>query len=476
MLLLACALLTGHASPAVAQGGASDWSAPFKVSARPGSVGSAAVGGDSRGNVYVLWAGNSEGTPSTREKFQPADTFYLRVHDGKAWSEASEVLAFPPTDSNVGMDKFVLDAYGQLVLLWHRGSELNASLAPPARALRASSWRTVQLSRSDNIFGADLQSGRDGTLHVVAAGQGQNIYYYRSRDGGQSWRLVSQLSTGNDATLQLGEARLLLGDDGVLHATWTEHAKEFGWTGAAIVYARSTDGGASWSNPLSLVNAQGNAYSNLTTDNKGNLWMFWDRSVGSKDGRYYARSRDNGMTWTRPILAYDAINVSGMSGAAYMWWDGAGQLHLFNGGYGPKGSEIWETQWQGERWAQPAPVSVFGRNTGSEVFSTALVGGNRLLLAWVDFDTKDVWFTSKTYSAPATTDALLDQPTPAPTVMRTPTPSVALRAPTRQPEVSVPAGAAEPTQSAPWSPLVAGVLPVAALLAIVALVRLGRSS
>ncbi len=477
VLLVCAALLMWQAARAQAQGSVSDWSPAFKVSTVNGSVGVAAITGDAKGNIYVLWAGNSGGLISKRETFQAPDTIYLRAYDGSKWSDAIEVLAFPLTESLFGLDTFTLDAYGRLLLLWHRGDEVYTSTALPAQALRASNWRTVQVSKGAKVFGADLKIGRDGTLYIMLAGAGQNIYLSSSRNAGDSWQEASRISTGNDPNIQAGESRIVVGADGVLHVTWTEHAKEFNWTGAAIQYARSTDAGATWSNSTRLVNANGNAWSNLTTDDKGNLWLFWDRSVGSKDGRYYARSKDNGATWTRPILSYDSINISGMSGFAEMWWDSAGQLHLFNGGYGPKSSEIWESRWQGERWAEPTPVSTAGRLTGSEVFSAALVGGNRLLLAWVDFDTKDVWFTSKSYRAPATTDAFLDQPTPAPTAARTPTPSMALARPTRSASgVETTTDSVDLNQSSPLSPLVAGVLPIVGLLIVVILARLrGRS-
>jgi hypothetical protein len=463
----------GQITVASAQGPTSDWATPVKVSNVAGPTGYTIITGDAKGNVYVLWAGDSAGLKSEAGHFEAPDTIYLRTYDGRNWSDSVDVLAFPATDSFFGLDTFLVDAYGRLVLLWHRGSELQLSVAQPAQAMRASGWRTLTVSSGETVYSAELKSGRDGSLAVLMAGIGQNIYYYRSSDAGQTWRMLSRPSVGNDPAYQVGEGTFLIGEDGVLHATWTEHAKEFNWTGAAILYARSKDQGATWSEPTRLVNAVGNDYSGLSSDGKGNLWTFWDRSVGSKDGRYYARSKDNGLTWSGRILSYDSINISGMSGSAFMFWDSAGQLRLLNGGYGPNGSELWESRWQGQGWAPPVPVTVSGRLTGSEVYSAALVGGNRLLLVWVDFGTKDVWFTSKTYSAPSTTDTFLEVPTPATGVARTATPSVALGAATRS------ARTVDPTtppideiQSPVMSPLVAGVVPVAGLLFVLIIARL----
>lgn len=466
-IVLALAWMT-HPGAAFAQEAAFEWSQPYKISDRPGSAGGAAITGDSHGNVYVIWAGYSDGK---RGSSRPPDVGYFRHWDGQQWSASTDVVAAPPGSSSWAIDSFIIDAYGRLAMVWHADRQLFFSTAQPSDAGRAIAWQHTTLMQGEIVWGGELESGPDDRLHVITAGEGQNVYYLQSSDAGQSWQAAARVASGSDSSRQAGYARLAAGNDGALHATWTEHYGLNNWTPSAVLYARSSDGGVSWTEPIQIVEGVGNGQSNITVSGGGQVLVFWDRSVGSKDGRYYAVSTDNGQSWGRPVVAFDGV-ISGFSGMADLWWDSRGRLHLLNGGQGPEGNQIWESQWQGEDWGSPAPVSIQGQLLNSEVFGSALVGGNRILLAWVDYDTKEVWFTSKGLATPLHADRPLSLPTHEPTRTSPPqrTPTVT---PTRLPLDGAGTPAVGLASAASWIPMAAAALPVLLLVVAVVVTRRG---
>lgn len=467
--VLAALLFWGGGAHARAQAPIeNNWEPSFKVSQVPSTMGVNGVllAGDSQGNVYVIWPGSSRGAGTS------PDTIYFRMRDATRWMNAVEIIAYPQADASLFALDLAVDAYGRLALLWTRGRELYLSTADPASALRASGWRTSRLLGSAGSWGAALATTPDGGLHVLAANDGQDLTYIESVDAGRSWVIRATITSTDDPIVQVSDPRLIIAPDGVVHLTWTEYTPANNWTGKSIMYSQSADKGKSFSDPARVFTISGCGRSTLAADGKGNVLLYWNRSVGSKDGRYFARSNNNGRIWTSPTVPFGGI--SGMNRSAELLWDGAGILYLMNSGEGPQSTEVWQSIWLGDRWQAPVAAEVQNKGTGTEIFDAAIVGGNRMILVWVDYNTRDVYYSSKPLPAPATPDKFLSLPEPTATPAATvaPLPTVG---PTRTPfptRVASQGGeqAADPIGTT-WVPLLAGILPVVGILALLLFAR-----
>jgi len=69
-----------------------------------------------------------------------------------------------------------------------------------------------------------------------------------------------------------------------------------------VLFARSTDGGATFSAPKQVSRGDGNATeAHIAADETGRLSVVWVQSVGSDKQAFYARSDDNGQTFSSPL-------------------------------------------------------------------------------------------------------------------------------------------------------------------------------
>ncbi|GAG40277.1 unnamed protein product, partial [marine sediment metagenome] len=102
-----------------------------------------------------------------------------------------------------------------------------------------------------------------------------------------------------------------------------------------ILVARSTDNGATWTDPAALnTNAASDSKSDdrpqVTTDGKGNWVAVWDSTenlggIGTDYDILVARSTDNGATWTDPApLNTNAATDSGADVCPQVTTDGGG--------------------------------------------------------------------------------------------------------------------------------------------------------
>lgn len=107
-------------------------------------------------------------------------------------------------------------------------------------------------------------------------------------------------------------------------------------TDTDILFARSTDDGATWSAPAALNasafgDTRGDANPDVATDGTGTWVAVWDSNgslgdtIGSDDDILFARSTDDGLTWSAVGTVNHAITDSGADVEPRIATDGAGK-------------------------------------------------------------------------------------------------------------------------------------------------------
>ena len=175
-----------------------------------------------------------------------------------------------------------------------------------------------------------MKADASGTLHLLyeddtAAVLGEDIFYRRSTDGGQTFSSPLKLNAAGSFGI---ETALAVGTSGRIVAVWT--GTQTGDTNLRIYAARSTDGGLSFSAPVAVSpNAQYALYPVAAIDPSGKiLVVYYDISTGI-DYVFTSRSTNGGTSFdtplsipettasarTRPGLAFDS------KGGAYLTYD-----------------------------------------------------------------------------------------------------------------------------------------------------------
>jgi hypothetical protein len=156
---------------------------------------------------------------------------------------------------------------------------------------------------------------------VINRDSSTQIMITKSTDEGVTWSApvaVSDRFPGTSEATTFGQSFPLArtGPDGTVHLVWNSG------TESALRYAKSTNGGATWSQPRiihrynpfgvkSTINGQSNSrvkgvvraecYPALTIDNTGgprNGWLYLTWAADNYPNVYFSRSTDNGITWS----------------------------------------------------------------------------------------------------------------------------------------------------------------------------------
>jgi len=152
----------------------------------------------------------------------------------------------------------------------------------------------------------------DGIVYVLwtdfRAGVEGQVYLTSSGDGGASFRAAWPLTNaeGVQAGMQRG-AQFVIDRMGMLHLTWQER-NSLGKISAR--YARSTDGGVTFSEPLAVAGDSGQQnqdFPSIAVDSSGNPFLCWidDRETATTRHTqlYFTRSTDGGATFSAPVRA-----------------------------------------------------------------------------------------------------------------------------------------------------------------------------
>lgn len=155
---------------------------------------------------------------------------------------------------------------------------------------------------------------RDGTCFVSWInwdGASSRLTFSRSDDGGRTWSAAAPVDGDASVTDSDEDVELHLSSDGVLLAVW----RAVNWRGDSlgtdrdILYARSSDGGATWSerrplNQNALGDEDWDRNATVAGSSDGTWVVLWNSPTAWADGTGWdwdiavSRSTDNGETWS----------------------------------------------------------------------------------------------------------------------------------------------------------------------------------
>lgn len=169
-----------------------------------------------------------------------------------------------------------------------------------ASTLQASPQIAIDRQGIIYLLWSDYRSNNDGDVRLS-----------RSTDGGVSFGPSrSVLSSATTISGMQRGARIAVDSNGVLHLL--SQVSKKGGSGFDVLYQRSTDGGSTYTPPISLTNStpkEHQDFPSIAIDGRNTIYVAWvdDRDVVAKTSSnthlYTTRSTDGGATFSKPIRA-----------------------------------------------------------------------------------------------------------------------------------------------------------------------------
>lgn len=343
MGIVAAALIVAFTLPGPRAEAGSDWSPPALLYQTTDQVVDPSVSTDQEGAIHVFWV---DRLSDPRNGEANARIMYSSNRQGR-WTTPTDVVDM----SGASAPTAAVDRTGTLSLIWHQTSgNLFRSAAPVESADRAAAWATPTNVQSTNAS-SDVVAGANGSVFLVYPGKGSSgVSFQSSADGGKTWSFpttVAPAAPGSSSDY----TRIAIGPDGTLHVVWTEFQLPNGWPPDGIFYARSTDGGKTWSTPLQVAQTGFNQGSVAAGPN-GEVFIAWNGMSGVQ-GRYSRRSADLGLTWSDPTYwsapKSTVMTVGGSTGLPGLVIDGAGIANVLF----VEDNRVWYSSWNNPGWSAP---------------------------------------------------------------------------------------------------------------------------
>lgn len=441
LAVLFLSLWRGATVPAVAQSSAITWSESINLSNTPQYSSHPAIVADDYGYVHVFWSEDVNGAPVPLTGFQdriPSGNSILYSRwDGVSWTPPTDIL-FVPDELIAEYVAVGIDADNRLHAVWTGQSNFYYSNAPSLQALSAHAWSrpvTVATDSARSRNESDVVADASGKVHILYATRGREagIYHILSSDGGASWESAAQLSNPFDSQeTSFSNVKAIADSAGRLHAVW--QTNQYEGYGQAVYYARSADGGQSWSAPAQLgYRGPDDVFVSWPfLMSRGEFELHLIYTNGTNVGRAHRISTDAGETWSD---AHHMIpEMEGINGYVVPATDGAGQMHLIVNmrTRAEQVVGIYYAYWLDDGWSAVVPVDAGSQATSHAHWAAVAVRlGNELHVVWNEIVHGEIWHTRgiipSAYQTPPLHVPSRQTPTPlamatAETVLQTPAP------------------------------------------------------
>jgi len=233
-----------------------------------------------------------------------APVFVRSVDDGITWSAPALLRPEAADDASPSAPGIATDGQGKWLVVW--GTNL-FEMQMTESFDNGQSWGTPRVLVSASYLHGGPSAGTDGSGTWVVTWQSLDslggtideegdILFSRSVDDGATWSAPAPVNTdaAGDFHTDAG-VRLATGGSGTWVAVWSSYAQAW--------YARSADNGATWSARTTFghVGLGGPSSPDVATDGDGNWTAVWSVDGGFPQSGldiWVSHSQDDGLTWT----------------------------------------------------------------------------------------------------------------------------------------------------------------------------------
>ncbi|HEV2489900.1 MAG TPA: PKD domain-containing protein [Candidatus Acidoferrales bacterium] len=289
------------------------FSTAVNVSNSTASAGSPEVAADANGNLFVVWENDS----------QNLGILFSRSTDGGATFSAPIFLSTNTAGSVT--PQIAADLNGNLSVVWeddfNGASDISFSESVD-HGTTFSTPKSLSLNIGNSV-GPQIALDLSGNIDVVWTNNSPghfDAFFTRSADKGATFSIPQNLSNG---TGDANTPQVAVDAGGNINAVWSDNVPPD--TNPDIYYARSSDGGATFSGAQNVSNNTGfSANPWLTVDAGANINVGWEDNTPGNQDIFFARSINAGATFSTP---QDISNDSGMSIAVQMSADKNGNIN-----------------------------------------------------------------------------------------------------------------------------------------------------
>ncbi len=331
-----------------------------------------AIAADDHGHVYVLYP-QYLGVPGCDDC--PSPTMILQVSEdgGATWGEPRQIA--PPGSGQWDAQIAVDPVSGSTVFAsWLQNGKSDTVVARSDDF--GATWDVVVADRTNAGTDKPILAVRGDDIYV-GYNHAQKVWVSSSHDGGRTFESVAVNANGKLGWALAGGGAVT--PDGSVHFSWAGYERNGGAKGPVNLFiSSSADGGRTWTTrPLDISSSPpdcsayvcGWAYLGaqltLASDAAGTLYALWNAGDEPRGAErvYFARSIDNGITWTAPEdisgapdgvhHAFPAV-VAGEAGDVRISWMDARAA----------GGAAWNTMYRssadgGATWSAEADLSTF---------------------------------------------------------------------------------------------------------------------
>jgi hypothetical protein len=391
---------------------------------------------DEEGRYHAFWV---QLASEIDAPFGPRATAlqYAQWEDGR-WSRPAALLSSP--EGKTEQPAVTVDGQGRIFAAWSGGNfgEIYFSQTSTSNASLPSDWSepvlvtTAETPAASPAIGVDA-GGKIYVVYAIPQDEGRGIYVVTSVDDGVTWSEPVTVFDGAAADWEtVAQPRLVVNSVGSLHVLWLHSPLPSSVGGDELYYARSADGGASWSPAQSVKSSDqdgGPVLWHGITSSGEKVVRVWQEWIFNRLNFWFQQSFDNGQNWSEPAQVAVVDNLVVPAGLTI---DDAGQSHLVyairTGPEDAKGALVID-HWilVGEEW-QEAESLIPNRRIVTGIHAMAAVAHNSRLSVLFSSEVKDdptdeLILTERLYNASRSLELPAITPTPPPLLTATPTPT-----------------------------------------------------
>ena len=354
----------------IAYAAPADWHDPQAIFSNPVEMHSTVFATDEDQRLHIFWSQISDA--STKK---PRNDIYHTSWDGRIWSRPAAVLHSP--EGNADQPAVSLHPDERLLIVWRGGqpTEIYFSWANTSQANRSLEWSPPQMLPSPES-GASSPSilvdstGKISVVYAIPLNEGRGVYLTQSSDRGVTWSRPVQVFDAVTAGWEMvDQPQLAITIDGNLHVLWSRYALPYGSGSMGLYYARSVDGGRTWTEP-EVVTESPNSWGQIKAINEQILHKVWlDTSTGQPEFKHQF-STDGGQSWSNLSSFFSPGDVIGLFDLVSHQ---EGQLHLIWVIRENKELVLQYRRWNGEAWIEEHSLPIgFESNLSVQTLSAAL--------------------------------------------------------------------------------------------------------